>query len=75
MVKKNKTKEKKMLDNCFYDKTKLIYKLSKAAWFIDKHAKENAKKAKDKECVKALEKLQKELEKQIAMLKEMLLEC
>ena len=59
-----------MLDNHIYDKIKIIGKLSCVAWFIDHHAIANAKK--DKETVKALEALQKDLEKHIDRLQALL---
>lgn len=64
-----------MIDNCTYDKIKLAHKLSCIAWFIEKHAKENAKKAGDKECLAALEQIQKYAEEHAAKLKELVCNC
>ncbi len=49
------------LENCCYDKTKLLHELSCISWFIEKHAQPEAKKTKDKEFEDLLKKLQKDL--------------
>lgn len=54
-----------MLDNSTYNKTKLIYEISKLVWFIDKHALVDANNAGDNEWMNTLIGLRKELEKQI----------
>ena len=54
-----------MLKDCRYDKIKLIYKMSKLAWFIDKHARENAKKENNDACHTACQGLLKDLERHI----------
>jgi len=61
-----------MLDNCTYDIIKLLYKLSSELWFIQKHAKDNAKKIKDTECLKTLEMVEKDLERNIKRLSKFL---
>ncbi len=58
-----------MLDDCQYDKIKILQELSSIAWFIEKHAKENAKQARDEECALILEQIKKDLEGNIAKLK------
>ena len=63
-----------MLDNCSYDKIKLIGKLSCIAWFIENHAKADAQKDNDKECLQILEALQRDTEKYAELLKAKLLE-
>ncbi len=55
-----------MMDNAKYNKVKVLYDLSALCWFIEKHALADAKKANDSECIKMLEELKKDLEKQIA---------
>jgi len=60
-----------ILDNCFYDQVKLLHDLSCTRWFIDKHAKKDAKKADDNKCYVLLEKLERDLDKYIVELKEM----
>ena len=65
-----------MLDNCSYDKIKLIEKLSCIAWFIEKHTKANANNDGDQECLKLLENLQRDAERYAEVLKVKLLkEC
>jgi hypothetical protein len=54
-----------MLDHCTYDKVKLLHKLSSMLWFIEKHAKNDAKMANDAECAAILQKMSKDLEKYI----------
>jgi len=58
-----------MLKDCRYDKIKLIYEMSKLAWFIEKHAKENAKKENDNACHAACQELLKDLERHIEVFK------
>ena len=54
-----------MLDNCTYNKIKMVYKISDLCWFIEKHAIEDAEKAGDMECAEILRGLQKDLEKHL----------
>ncbi|MFC1842424.1 hypothetical protein ACFLYU_02085 [Candidatus Dependentiae bacterium] len=58
-----------MLDNCKYDKVKLLHEMSSIAWFLEKHAKENANKADDKECFTIYQNMLQDLEKHIQVLK------
>ena len=64
-----------MLNDCLYDKIKLLHQLSSAAWFITKHALENAKRNNDAHCVAELEALHSDLEKHIKKLHEALKSC
>lgn len=64
-----------MLDNCLYDKIKLLHQLSSAAWFIQKHALENAKKRGDAASIAELETLHSSLEAHIQKLHELLKAC
>lgn len=57
-----------MLKNCHYDQVKLLYKLSKTAWFIEQHAKANAKKENNTACIALLENLEKDLKKYVEQL-------
>ena len=59
-----------MLDNSTYDKVKLIYKLSRMIWFIDKHALVDSTNAGDKECMSNLVNLKKDLEKHLEKLQQ-----
>ena len=63
-----------MLDHCTYDKVKLLHDLSKTVWFIEKHAKQNAKNANDVKCHDLFEKLAQDIEKYIDSIQEMLKE-
>ena len=49
------------LENCCYDKIKLLHELSCMAWFIEKHAQPEALKKKDADYHKILTKLHKDL--------------
>jgi len=60
-----------MLHDCKYDKIKLLHQLSCMAWFIEKHAKENAQKAGDTECANFLDALAKDLKKHQSVLEQM----
>ena len=50
-----------MLKHCTYDKIKLLNELSSMLWFIEKHAKQDAKDAGDISCHELLEKLAHDL--------------
>lgn len=54
-----------MLDHCMYDKVKLLHELSSLLWFIQKHAKDDAKQSDNGQCQEAFEKLAQDLEKHI----------
>jgi hypothetical protein len=58
-----------MLNDIQYDKTKLLYKLSKLCWFLEKHAIENAQKDENKDYIETLQKLKKDLDAHIEKLK------
>jgi len=57
-----------MLDDCQYDKIKVLQELSSIAWFIEKHAKENAKQAGDQECALILDQIKRDIDGNIAKL-------
>ncbi len=57
-----------MLDNSTYNKVKLIYKLSRIIWFIDKHGLLDSNNSGDKECLDNLVALKKDLEKHLEKL-------
>lgn len=65
----------KMLDNCLYDKIKLLHKLSCTVWFIEQHAKADAQKQGDTECQKIFEEMSETLNKYVTTLKEMVCKC
>jgi len=54
-----------MLENCKYDKIKLLHELSSIAWFIEKHAKINAKNNGQIDCYNLYQSILLDLEKQI----------
>ena len=62
----------KMLDNCTYNKIKLLHELSCILWFLKKHGIQDASKAGDKECLSFCEQLEKDLEEHISHLKDMI---
>ena len=71
----NQKKEGKiMLNHCMYDKVKLLHQLSSIVWFIEKHAKEDAKNAGDMKCHDTFEKIAQDLEKHAHQLQDMLCE-
>lgn len=59
----------KGLENCNYDKIKILHHMSKMLWFIEKHALEDAKKMSDEKCYAAFEEIKKDLEKHVEKLK------
>jgi hypothetical protein len=59
-----------MLSNCNYDKIKLLNDLSKAKWFIENHAKQDAEEEGHGLCVRMYEEIEEDLENSIAKLKE-----
>ena len=56
------------LDNCSYNKIKLIHQLSSLAWFLDKHALKDAQDAGDMECYESMVSIQRDLLKHIERL-------
>lgn len=57
-----------MLDNCCYNYSKILYKSSKLAWFLKKHALSDCESAKHdfcKNCVESYRALLKDLEKHL----------
>ena len=59
-----------MLNNCLYNKIKLLHQLSSSLWFIHKHAMEDAREVNDTECIVLLENIQKDLETHMRTLKD-----
>ena len=57
------------LNNCDYDKIKILHELSSILWFIKKHALVDAQQ--DDECSPFLNRLESDLEKHVTELKEM----
>lgn len=61
----------KGINNCCYDKIKLLHSACKMLWFIEKHAHDDAQKVNDSVCVTELNELKKDLEKHIETLKKL----
>ena len=61
-----------MLDDCKYDKIKLLHEMSSIAWFIKKHAIENAKNAGENDCLELYKTMLHDAEKNIEQLKKQL---
>lgn len=57
-----------VLDNCSYNKVKLIHELSRIAWFLEKHAIKDAQDAGDLQCKESLVALHRDLLKHIEKL-------
>ena len=57
-----------MLDNCTYDKIKILQELSSLLWFLQKHAHKEVP-ASDA-CHRLIQDLEKDLEKYVAAFKE-----
>jgi len=63
-----------MLNDCKYNKIKLLRELSSIVWFIDKWGISDAEKANDTACVELLRKLHTNLDTQIKELEQNLAE-
>jgi hypothetical protein len=61
-----------MIDNCTYNKAKVLHHLAKINWFIEQHCKKDAKAAKHSGCDKLFKSIQKDLEKNVRLLQEAL---
>ncbi len=59
-----------MLDDCNYSKVRLLHDLSKVAWYLDKHAIEDAEDTGHPACEELYEEIQADLEEHIDKLKE-----
>ncbi len=60
----------KGLDNCLYNKIKLLHELSEILWFIKKHGVQDAKRAGDQECMILCDEIESDLEEHINSLRE-----
>ena len=54
-----------MLNNCNYNKVRLLTDLSRITWYLKKHAKEDAKQHGHELCHAMCEEIEKDLEKHI----------
>ena len=62
-----------MISNGKYDKIKVLYELSRTLWFIKEHAIKEAAREGHEHCLVFYKELEKDLEKNIAKLQQMLL--
>jgi hypothetical protein len=58
-----------VLDDCNYNKVRLMHDLSRIVWYLDKHAKADAKKSGHILCHAMCEELKKDLEKHMEKLR------
>jgi hypothetical protein len=63
-----KYKENFVLDNCKYNKIKLLHELSRIVWFLDKCGIKDAETSGDTKCVEEFKLLRSEVEKHIRAL-------
>jgi hypothetical protein len=61
-----------MLDNCSYNKIKLLHQLSSQLWFIQKHALQDAQAAGDIECIQMLQEIEVTLQSHLERLRQSL---
>jgi len=52
-----------MLNDCKYNKVKLLHELSSLAWFIDQCALKDAEKSNEDGCLEVLKDLSRDLKK------------
>ena len=58
-----------MLNDCNYNKVRLLHDLSRINWYLKKHAKEDAKKHGHPLCLAMCEEMEKDMEKHIDKLR------
>lgn len=58
-----------VLDNCSYNKIKLMHELSSMLWFISHHAINDAKAAGDASFVEALQVIEEDLQRHLERLR------
>ncbi|MFO8016982.1 MAG: hypothetical protein R6U32_07840 [Candidatus Woesearchaeota archaeon] len=59
-----------MLEDCNYNKVRLLHDLSRISWYLDRHAKKDAKEGGHELCHEMCHELQQDLEKHIEKLKQ-----
>ncbi len=60
------------MDNCTYNKIKLLHELSKVAGFIERYARKDSRLAKHKDCEKVIHHLHQDLQTHIKQLHQQL---
>lgn len=58
-----------MINNSSYSYTKLLYKLSKVSWYIEKHAMRDAGKAKHKLSIEMYKEMKADIDKHVEKLR------
>ncbi|MBW2980662.1 hypothetical protein KY360_04560 [Candidatus Woesearchaeota archaeon] len=59
-----------MIDDCNYNKIRLLHDLSRIVWYLERHAKKDAKKSGHVLCHKLCGEIQKDLEKHMEKLRQ-----
>jgi hypothetical protein len=59
-----------MLDNCTYDKIKLLHEISSIIWFIEKHALNDAKVSGDASFMQLLQDVDEDLQRHLERLRQ-----
>ncbi len=59
-----------MLDNCTYNKIKLLHEVSSLVWFIERHALNDAKVAGDAACAEIIQQLGEDLQRHLERLRQ-----
>lgn len=57
-----------MLDDCTYNKVKLLHEFSQQVWFIQKHGLNDAKTVCDDRCINLFMDIERDLQKYIDLL-------
>lgn len=60
------------MEDCRYDTVKIVYKLCRLSWFIEKHAKDDASKVGHEECLSNITELNNDLKKHIEIFKKLM---
>ena len=59
-----------MIDDCNYNKIRLLHDFSRIVWYLENHAKEDAKKSGHTLCHKLCHEIQVDLEKHMEKLRQ-----
>lgn len=58
-----------MLDNCNYNKLRLLHDLSRVVWYLEKHVQHDAKESGHELCGVMCQEMQQDLEKHMEKLR------
>jgi len=64
-----------MMNDCKYNKIKLLHELSSIAWFIDKCGLQDAQESGDTKCVELFKSIRSELDTYIRHLEDSVKKC